>query len=65
MLSCFIVLSLASKCVFYRPKHNSKVGPHGTEFCLEKYNIPTDRAQRADKKNLVISLAMIFTPYGH
>ena len=24
--------SLACKCVFYRPEHNAKGAPHGTEF---------------------------------
>ena len=23
---------LVCKCVFYRPEHNAKGGPHGTEF---------------------------------
>ena len=26
------VSSLVRKCVFYRPEHNIKRGPHGTEF---------------------------------
>ena len=32
MLTGSKVSSLASKCVFYRPEHNAKGGPHGTEF---------------------------------
>ena len=26
------VLSLASKCAFYKPEHNAKWEPHGIEF---------------------------------
>ena len=32
MLTGFKVSSLACKCVFYKPEHNAKGGPHGTEF---------------------------------
>ena len=39
---------LACKCLFYRPEHNAKGEPHSLE--MEKWNIPTDRAQRVDEK---------------
>ena len=32
MLTDLKVLSLACKCVFYRPKHNGKGGPHEIKF---------------------------------
>ena len=32
MLTGLKVSSLACKCVFYRRQHNTKGGPHGTEF---------------------------------
>ena len=32
MLAGLKVSSLACKFVFYRPEHNAKGGPHGTEF---------------------------------
>ena len=32
MLTDMKVSSLACKCVFYRPEHNAKGGPHGTGF---------------------------------
>ena len=47
------VSSLACKCVFYRPELNAKGDPMELNFeSLEKqkWNIPTDRAQRLDEK---------------
>ena len=32
MLTGLKVSSLACKCVFYKPEHNAKAGPHGIEF---------------------------------
>ena len=32
MLTGLKVSSLACKYIFYRPEHNAKGGPHGTEF---------------------------------
>ena len=32
MLADLKVSSLTCKCVFYRPEHNAKGEPHGTEF---------------------------------
>ena len=32
MLTGSKVSSLACKCIFYRPEHNAKGGPQGTEF---------------------------------
>ena len=32
MLAGLKVSSLACKCVFYRPEHNAKGGPHKTKF---------------------------------
>ena len=32
MLTSLEVSSLACKCIFYRPEHNSKEGAHKTEF---------------------------------
>ena len=53
---------MACKCVFYRPEHNAKGGPHGTEF-WRFWNISTDRAQTADGKNRAICLVIMFTPW--
>ena len=39
-------------------------GPHGTEFEgleMQKWNIPTDRAQKVDEKIRVICLVIMFT----
>ena len=32
MLAGLKMSPLVCKCVFYRPKHNEKGGPHGIEF---------------------------------
>ena len=53
--------SLACKCVFYRPEHNAKGDPMGLNFEgleMQKWNTPTDRAQRIDEKNGVFCLVM-------
>ena len=57
MLAGLKVPSLACKCVFYRPEHNAKGGMVGEGMELnfegleiQKWNIPTDRAQRVNKK---------------
>ena len=34
MLTGLKVSSSACKCVFYRPKHNAKSGPNGTEIWM-------------------------------
>ena len=65
MLIGLKVSSLVCKCVFYGPEINAK-GDHmelnfeGLE--IQKWNIPTDRAQRFDEKNGVIRLVIMFTP---
>ena len=46
--------SLSSKCVFYRLEHNSNVGPLKWNFevlGMQRWDKPTDRAQRIDGKN--------------
>ena len=69
MLAGLKVPSLACKCVFYRPEHNAKggMGGEGMELNFEgleiqKWNMPTDRAQRVDDKNGVICLVIMYTP---
>ena len=45
------VLSLACKCVFYRPEHYGKGRSHELNFDgleLQKWNKPMHRAQRVD-----------------
>ena len=64
MLTDLKVLSLACKYVFYRPEHNAKERPHWGEFWrfgnVKMKN--TNKAQRADEKDGVICLVIIFTP---
>ena len=53
MLAGLKVSSLQSKFVFYRPEHNAKEDPMELNFKgleIQKWNIPTDRAQRVDEK---------------
>ena len=55
--------SLACKCVFCKPEHNSnpmKVSFEGLE--IQKWNIAMDRAQIVHEKNGVICLVIMFTP---
>ena len=57
------VVSLVCKCVFYRPKHNAKGGPHGIEFWSswsERSTYP--RAQRVHEKMGHLSSYHV---YGH
>ena len=46
--------SLTCKCVFYRPEHDTKEGPHETMnfegLEMQKRNIPTDTTQNAGEK---------------
>ena len=48
------VSSLTCKCVFYRPEHDTKEGPHETMnfegLEMQKRNIPTDTTQNAGEK---------------
>ena len=56
--------SLECKCVFYRPQSNEKWVPMELNFEfleMQKWNIPTDRAERVDKNN-VSCLGIMFTP---
>ena len=48
--------SLASKCVFYRPKHKANGGPLKENFevlGIQRWDKPTDRAQRVDERSEV------------
>ena len=48
--------SLASKCVFYRLELKANGGPLKWNFevlGMQRWDKPTDRAQRVDEKNLV------------
>ena len=52
MLTGFKV-SLASKCVFYRPEHKVNGGPLKWDFEIlemQRWDKPTDRAQRVNEK---------------
>ena len=51
--------SLVCKSVFYRPEHNAN--EKLKDLKCKNWNIPTDRAQRADKKNEFICLVIILT----
>ena len=53
-----------SKCVYYRPEHRANGRPLKMDFeCLgtQRWNKPTDGAQRVDKKNVFICLVIMFT----
>ena len=53
MLAGLKVSSLQIKFVFYRPEHHAKEDPMELNFKgleIQKWNIPTDRAQRVDEK---------------
>ena len=58
------MLSLASKCVFDRPKHDINWRPHGTEY-LRSWNTKNGIYQWieiiVDEKNGVICVAIMFT----
>ena len=59
MFTGFKVPTVACKCVFYRPEHNAKGYLMGLNFevlQIQKWNIPTDRAEIVDEKNGVIYL---------
>ena len=61
MLTGLKVFSSACKCVFYRIEHYTKGGSHELSFDghkMQKWNTPTDWAQRVDEKNGLI----MFTP---
>ena len=65
MLTDLKLSSLAGKCVFHRPEQNANGGPIELNFEgleMQKWNIPTDRAQKRDTKNGVICLVMMSTP---
>ena len=54
-----------SKCVFYRPEHKAYGWPLKFNFedlGMQRWNKPTDRAQRVDeKRNVFICLVTMFT----
>ena len=55
-------LSLAYKCVFYRPDYNIKMGSHEFNFDglkMQKWNISMDRALVAEKNS--VTCLVIFT----
>ena len=57
--------SLACKFVFYRPEQNAKGDLMELNFKvleMQKWNIPTDRAQRVDEKNGVVCLIIMLFP---
>ena len=44
---------MLNKCVYYRPEHRANGGPLKLDFedlGIKRWNKPTDRAQRVDKK---------------
>ena len=56
---------LAYKCVFYRPENNAQGYPKELNFGgleMQKWNIPTDRAQRVDEKSGDICVVITFAP---
>ena len=57
--------SLASKYVFYRPEHKANGGPLKLNFevlCVQRWNEPSDRAQRVDRKYHTHEKKMGYTP---
>ena len=65
MLTSLKVSSLTCKCVFfYRLKLNSEEDPMKLNFEgleMQKWSIPTDRAQRVNEISGVIYLVIMFT----
>ena len=64
MFTGFKVSTVACKCVFYRPEHNAKGYLMGLNFevlQIQKWNIPTDRAEIVDEKNGVIYLFIMLS----
>ena len=64
MLTCLKVSFLACKSVFYGPENNPKGNLVELNFGgleMQKWNTPTERAQKLDEKNGVICLFIIFT----
>ena len=56
MLKGLKVSSFACKCVFYRPEHDAKGRPHGTETCnnaITKYTIGESSKSRQKMGSLV------------
>ena len=67
MLTGLTMLSWACKCVNFTKQNITKGerDPMKLNFDsleMQKWNIPTDRAQRVDRKNEDICLVIIFTP---
>ena len=55
---------MLSKFVYYRPEHRENAGSLKLDFegfGMQKWNKLTDRAQRVDEKNMLISLVIMFT----
>ena len=62
MLTGLKVWSFSCKYVFYRQEHNAKRDSMKLNFEgleMQKWNIPTNRAWKADEKNRIICLAII------
>ena len=55
------VSSLVCKCVFYIMQRGNPMKVNFKALELQEWNITTDRAERVDEKNGVISLVIMFT----
>ena len=69
MLTVFKV-SLASRCVLYRPEHKATGGHLKWNFGIQRWDKSSDRAQRVDEKNGVKCLKnsknqVYFQSYGY
>ena len=54
-------ISLASKCVFYRPEHKANGGPLKWNFEvleMQRWEKPIDRAQKVDVKDVKYEVKM-------
>ena len=56
---------MLSKSVFYRPEHRANGGPllklNFEGLGMQRWNKPTNRAQRVDEKSVFICLVIMFT----
>ena len=54
---------MSSKCVYYRPEHRANGWPLKLDFeglGMQRWNKPTDLAQRVNEKNVFICLVIMF-----
>ena len=58
------VSSFACTCVLFKPEHNAKWGPPGTEWEvleMEKLNIPIDKTQKVNESKAFVYLSCLLS----